>query len=164
LILPCFNPDMCLSPQPLQVESAPTTPTASSSASTASAQVTPLSLSSRLYAKPWTCRNCGELFGSSEAIRLRSNHGYLLPIHTCMLQRVEFWFDGCTQSYLLVTPFNERPGEARMWWGCNCDDPAKMKDDACMDVYGRESEGGKRRRCSTGGGGGVGSKAECAVQ
>jgi hypothetical protein len=89
-----------------------------------------------LNAMQWPCRNCGKSFGSDEAIRVRSNHGYLLPIHTCMLQRVEFWFDGATKSYLLVTPFNERPGEARLWWGC--DDPSKMRDDACMEVYGRE--------------------------
>lgn len=52
-----------------------------------------------------------------------------MPIHTCMLRRVEFWFDRVTRSYLLVTPFSERPGEAKLWWGC--DEPERMGDYAC---------------------------------
>lgn len=84
--------------------------------------------------RTWPCQNCGATFNSSEAIRVRSAQGRLVPIHTCMLRRVEFWFDFVTRSYLLVTPFSERPGEVALWWGC--DDPQRMGDYACATGEG----------------------------
>lgn len=83
-------------------------------------------------ARTWPCQHCGEAFTANEAIRVRSGHGYLLPIHKCMLSDVEFWYDVHVGAYVLVTPNNIRPGRARVWWGCY--DASKMTDDACVEL------------------------------
>lgn len=57
-----------------------------------------------------------------------------MPVHTCMLRRIEFWFDSATQAYLLVTAKSVKPGDAPLWWGCA--DVARMDDDACARVRG----------------------------
>lgn len=66
----------------------------------------------------WTCECCQATFTTNECIRVRSAEGELVPVHTCLLGSVEWWYDQKTNRYMLVTPRGVKPGQLPVWWVC----------------------------------------------